>query len=194
MFDLILLLILLSGMALFLLMSHKSQKKLNILALKANQQASPRIRANAEKPVLMDRLFLVKAVKNGIYGLLLGALGIEKSQNPEVKAFALDMVQEHQIMNMEIIPIARRKGIGMPESLDPDQKNIMRNLSQLSGSDFDSSFLAAALEEHRDELSMCEGWAMKDKDLQGYISHAVPKLKIHIKLGKKVLMGRGLHR
>jgi putative membrane protein len=193
MFELIFLIILLAGLSFFLIISHKSQKKLNILALKANQQARPWVRTRADNTVMLDRVFLVNAIKGGIYGLLLGTLGIEKGQNPEVKAFALNMVQEHQIINREIIPIARRKGIDLPESLDLDQKDIIHKLSRLPGPDFDNNFLAAALEEHRDELSMYEKWTMKDKDLQGFISHAVPKLKIHIKLGKN-LIGRGLRR
>ncbi len=183
MIKLILLSVLLSGVAAFAQIQQRSPLSHRILALGANLQYQP---AN-----VASRMFVEQASKGGIYGLLLGIVGVERSGNPDVKTFAENLIRENQIINSELTSIAQVKGVSTPKALDVGQRDTIQRLSQLSGQDFDSTFLEAALAEHLDMLRVFqeEAQAGKDQDIQRFAFNAVPKLRHYFDLGKKTQAG-----
>ncbi len=185
MIKLILLSVLLSGVAAFAHAQQKSPQIHTVLALGTNRQNQLLIAA--------DLSFIDKVSKGRIYGLLLGTLGLEKSRNPSVQAFAENIIRENQIMNTALTSIAQRKGVDTAKALDPDQRSRMQQLSQLSGQDFDCKFLNEVLTEHLNMLRAFQDEVQRGKEIefQQWAADAVPILKEHIALGKKAQASLG---
>jgi len=164
---------------------QKRPQRLRVRALAATARATTG-RQN-QLPVVPDQVFVDNAIKEGMYGLLLGTLAVEKSRDPHVRTFAENMIRDNQRLNIELTSIAERKGITPAKVLDPQQRTMMQQLSQLSGQDFDCRFLVAALNEHKTALETLkqETQAGRDKDLQRLASNILPKLRSHLNLGRK---------
>lgn len=161
-------------------------------ALLAHVHQKPRVTVGAvpaveSRPIehsgFADTTFLVKAARIAMYGLLLGALAIEKSRDPAVRAFGEKLLQESQVVSTVITSIARLRGMSSAAALDPHQRSIMQQLSQLSGADFDSGFLAAALSGYQSALTVfeLETRAGRDDKLKEFASDMLPRLNRRIR-------------
>jgi len=176
MFELILLPVLVSGAA---ILAHKHQKppeRLSILTVKT-------CRGNQE-PTFSDFTFADDAVRGGIFGLLLGTLAIEKSQNPDIKMFAEKTVQTNQRIILELTAIAERKGISIAKSLDLDQHRTLQHMSQLSGAGFETRFLIEAAVECKKKIKTFqrELEAGNDREFQEFASGTIGRVKAHLKI------------
>lgn len=139
-----------------------------------------------------DTTFLERAARIAMYGLLLGALAIEKSRDPAVRAFGEKLLQESQVVSTVLTSIARLRGVSSSTVLDPHQRSIMQQLSQLSGPDFDGGFLAAALSGYQSALTVFEHEtrAGRDEKLKEFASDMLPRLNRRIRT-ISVLAGSG---
>jgi len=175
MFELILLPVLISGAAILAHVHQKPPERSSILTVKASQ--------HNQEPTFTDINFADDSVRGGIYGLLLGTLAIEKSQNPDVRKFAEKTVQANQMIIIELTAIAERKGISTAKTLERDQHRNMQQLSQLSGPGFDSKFLIEAAAEYRKKLRTFEREieAGKDRELQKFASDALARVRALLK-------------
>ncbi len=118
MLELILLSALLSGAAVLAHANQKPPQRVSLLALRGNRQ-------NRDS-ISMDRIFLDKAAREGMYGILLGTLAIERSQNPHIKALAEKMVWESQFITFALASIAQRKGISAASHAARDHAHLAR--------------------------------------------------------------------
>ena len=179
MLELLLLPVLLSGAALLAHQHQKPSERLSIMAVKPKQAArSPRV---------TDQSFIDNAARCGMYGLLLGTLGMEKSQNPDLIALAETMVRENQAINVELASILEPKGMSSGKTLNPDQRGVLQQLSQLSGPAFDSRFLMTVLVDRQEMLNafLEETDTGKDKDLQKFAADNITRLKGYLHLARK---------
>lgn len=179
MYELILLPILLGGAAVLAHVHQRPPERFSLVTPGSTTMAD----RNNHLLTSADLVFVDKAAKAGIYGLLLGALGIEKAQDCHVREFAEKMVQENQRINIELTSIIQDKSIRMEKALDLDHRNILQQLAQESGSDFERNFLRAACARY-DQVLQIFDWEMQagnDKDLMKLASDSMPILRNQIK-------------
>ncbi len=179
MVELLLLPVLLSGAALLAHQHQKPPERLSIVRAKRGQPTRPSIPA--------DRAFVDQAAKLNMYGLLLGTVGIEKSQNADLIAFAEKMIQENQLMNVALTSIIQAKEMQIAKALDADQRTVLQQLSQFSGPAFDRHFLTAALAGHQQMIEVFteETQAAKDKELHRFASDIISRFRTHLQLARK---------
>lgn len=75
----------------------------------------PRKPAEAQMQIQSPQQFVRNSLVAGQKEVRLGELALQKSDDPQVKGFARDMVQDHSKLNMELKEIAQRKGLDVPK-------------------------------------------------------------------------------
>jgi len=127
-----------------------------------------------------DRRFVTKAAELNTEEVRLSELAAQQATNPEVRAFAQQLVTEHTQATTELSGLASRKGLDAMARDDYDQRAVTK-LGKKSGSDFDKAYLEKMVDAHEDavDLFQKESRDAKDPELQAFASKMVPKLQEH---------------
>lgn len=110
------------------------------------------------------RQFLLQAMQDALAEIQVCELAIEKSGNDELKTFAQAMVDEHGRMGRDIEQLARRKGLGAPQDLRPEQEMTVEELSSLSGRDFEQRWIQYNIDAHERDVKVFRHYAGEEAD------------------------------
>ena len=112
--------------------------------------------ATSDSPNLQaidDKDFVHKALEGGSAEVQLGQLAAQKAQSEDVKQFGQRMVQDHSRLAEQVIqPLSKQLGVAPPKGLSKKDKELMANLEQLSGTQFDQAYIKAMLKDHKQDL------------------------------------------
>ena len=67
---------------------------------------------------MIDKIFLHNVAEGGLLEVQLGQLAAEKGSSEEVKSLGQRMVDDHTMLNNEMMPIARQMGVMAPKKLN----------------------------------------------------------------------------
>jgi putative membrane protein len=145
-----------------------------IITLVATLVAMPVVAAS-----LTPREFVTQASAGGQAEVELGKLALQKSQAPEVRAFAQKMVDDHGKANAELASLARAKGMQLSGPND-EQRAAMEELRKKSGKDFDAAYAAAMSKDHDEDVSMFSAaGTLPDAQLADFARKTLPVLTQH---------------
>lgn len=132
-----------------------------------------------------DRKFILDAEQSGLHEVKMGMLGIERGTNPNLKAYAQQILDDHTLSNAEVQALARLKGVALPDPTKIDTST--EKLSRLTGIEFDQEFVREAIEDHLKNLAEFEREdqsATSDSDIKGFAHSALPKMRAHLEQAK----------
>ena len=122
-----------------------------------------------------------------------GKMAVAKSQNPQVKAYAQKMVDEHTAAQADVTALAQAKGVTMPADLDAPHKSMAAKLDKLSGDAFDKAYMKnAGVSAHtktHNKLVKASSKA-KDPDVKAAATKMMPVVEQHLKLAKEQTAAR----
>jgi len=101
------------------------------LALHAHAQASD-----------TDRAFVAKVSQGGRYEVEASQLAVHKAMAQDVKDLAVAEVHDHQLVGAKLKEISTAEGAPIAPTLNADFQQKLDHLKTLSGSAFDSAYLA----------------------------------------------------
>ena len=129
-----------------------------------------------------DRTFAMKAAQGGMAEVELGKLAQEKGATSQVKDFGQKLINDHSKLNDKLKNIASREGITLPSEVSVSQRQLIANLSKLSGSRFDRDFMKHAVSDHREDISDFKKEANNGQDaaMKDFASSAIPTLEDHL--------------
>jgi predicted outer membrane protein len=84
----------------------------------------------------------------------MGALALNTSTNPDVRAFGLHMVTAHGDVLGQTQQLAQQYGVALPDKLNADQQAAYNQLASLSGSAFDQQFTQDMINGHHDAINL----------------------------------------
>jgi putative membrane protein len=125
-----------------------------------------------------DKQFLTKASQSDFTEIKFSQLALEKSTNPTVKSFAQRMVMDHQKLEAEMKPLADQAGVTPVTELDAEHQQKYDVLNQLSGTEFDKTYMTGMDQDHHIALNL-----FKSEES----SAADSKLKATVAKGTKVI-------
>jgi putative membrane protein len=125
-----------------------------------------------------DKAFLGRASQGDYNEIKLSQLAVDKSQNPQVKAFAQKMVTDHTNLEQQMAPFAQKWGVTPASSLDPQHQAMYDKLNGLSGKDFDKQYIEDMDQDHHTTLTDFQTEEQTTKDQQ---------FKTQVKSGEKVI-------
>lgn len=128
-----------------------------------------------------DLEFLTKAAKTGMAEVQLATNVTQRATNADVKAFANQMITDHNASNQELMMLAASKGVDPPSDIDPDKKALDAELAKLTGAALDKKYMEAMVKDHVAAAAEFEKAAQQvtDPDLRGWASKTLPTLHAH---------------
>ncbi len=124
-----------------------------------------------------------------------GKLAQDKATNADVKAFAKQMVDEHQMMQSQLDSLSQAKGI-VPQPPQPmaeemtkmaDQTTTMLN-EKAKGAEYDRAYIESQVAGHQKAVNDLQAFSNSatDPDLKALIDAAIPKVQGHLDKAQQI--------
>jgi putative membrane protein len=136
-----------------------------------------------------DSDFVVKAAMTNMAELKVLQAGIDKGTDKELKMHAKMMMADHKKMGDKVKAYATKKGYVLPQNDDGKGDEAVGNIDKKTkGKDWDKEWADHMVSAHNDAIGMFERGegAAKDPDLKTIISGALPTLRSHLDMMKKL--------
>jgi putative membrane protein len=98
--------------------------------------------------------FVTRASIGNLFAIAESELAISRTDDPEVKAFAEQLVEDHQKAEAALEPAADGSGAAVATALDGDHQARVTALQSKSGADFDKAYVADQGEIHSNTLTL----------------------------------------
>lgn len=118
-----------------------------------------------------------------------GKMAVAKAQNPDVKAFAQQMIDDHSKALTDVQSLAQTKGVTLPTELDAKHKAMAAKLDKLSGEKFDKEYMKnAGVSDHKTvhAMLMKDEKAAKDADVKALAGKMLPTVEQHMKSAEMI--------
>lgn len=136
-----------------------------------------------------DQEFFDKAAVAGLFEVQSSEVAMQRSSNPQVKAFAKMMIEDHGAANSRLKALATKKGVTLPTGLDDDHQKKLDDLKAAkTGKAFDESYADLMEDGHDDAVALFEDASedAKDKDLRQFAAETLPTLRRHSEHAEKL--------
>ena len=130
-----------------------------------------------------DKDFILAAAQGGMTEVKLGELAAQKGTRDDVKAFGQMMVKDHTAINDDLKALATQKGVTLPDSLDAKHQGMVDKMAALTGSEFDTAYVADMLKDHKMDAKefKAESAETKDADIKSFVDKSIPVVDEHLK-------------
>ncbi len=127
-----------------------------------------------------DKSFVKKAAKSGFEEVDISRVVAARTANPQVRAFAQKMVDDHSSANEALATLATSKGVDLPAK-DTDDAS---KWSDKSGKDLDEDYMDKMVSDHKDAVALFQKEADKgdDADIKAFARDTLPKLQHHLEM------------
>lgn len=142
--------------------------------------AVPAAPADASKLAYADRNLLIDLAQSSRAEVEAGKIALEKSQTPEVKKFAQDMVDGHSKALSSLEQLGAAKNVKLPDGVGVVNKAKETALKALSGRTFDSQYLKrAGVGGHETTVALLQKiqQTAKDPDLKQLADQLLPEMQ-----------------
>jgi len=152
-------------------------------AVYANEQH--RSTSNGGK-TMSTQSFVNEAARGGMAAVELGRLAVQRALDPDIKAFAQRMVDDHTRANDELKQLAERKKWKLPTQTTSTQEMTYNRLHDKAGADFDREYAKAMVKHHDHDVKMFETYAEsgKDADLKSFAASTIATLRDHQQMAR----------
>jgi len=86
----------------------------------------------------------------------LSRMALQKATNPDIKAFAQKMIDDHSAAADKLKSIVSGQPLDWPAQLDEKHQEISRDLAKEHGADFEREYVKAMIEGHQDLAAKLE--------------------------------------
>lgn len=145
--------------------------------------------ADLATPV-MTEAFAKAAGHSGHFEIESSQVALERSQDDEIRAFAQDMIAEHQAMNEQLAQVLAQE---LPTEPGPAQSLIVTDLKGLSGTEFDEAYLKGQVHGHAITVAFFDAIAKGgEPEAARVASEALPKLRDHLARAEELAAEMGV--
>lgn len=133
-----------------------------------------------------DEDFLEKAAHAGFAEVEGAKMAQEKASNPEVKAFADQMMKDHTKVNEELAALAKQKGYTPPTGPALMQTAKLKALG-LTDESFDRNYMSQmGVSAHEDTVELFRDASQnaKDPDVKAFATKTLPSLEKHLEMAR----------
>jgi putative membrane protein len=130
-----------------------------------------------------DKAFFEKAAKGGMKEVAVSQAVAGNLTNQSVRDFANMMVTDHTAANTELMALAARKGVTLPDESKKDAK-LTEKWSE-KGGNLDKKYIHEMVEDHEDTVKLFEKAAKsEDADVAAFAQKTLPTLQHHLQMAK----------
>jgi predicted outer membrane protein len=131
---------------------------------------------------------LVAAYQDGQAEIQISQLALQRSTDSRVKAFAQRMIDDHTLLNREVVQVAGQRGISLPTAATTDQQATMTRLQSLSGMQFDQAYMDLNVMMHDKDVAQFHLQMIQatDVDIRQLAAVAYPIMKLHLASAEEI--------
>ena len=135
-----------------------------------------------ENQLNYDSEFAVAAASSGMLEVALGKLAQQKAIAQEVKDWGKTMETGHTQVNEQLMAIAGRAGIALPNRMSDDDRDHYDDVDDRKYFGFDKKFLRALKEAHERDIQRFSEASTKlsNAELRALAAAALPTLREHL--------------
>jgi putative membrane protein len=135
-----------------------------------------------------DQDFARKAASGGHLEVELGRMALGKSGNADVRQFAQHMIDDHSKANLQLSELAQREHLQLPRAAEGKDAETIKNLSGVSGADFDRRYMDTMVDDHRQDIADFQRQASQGQNsqLKTFAQSTLPMLNQHLQLAEQV--------
>ena len=132
--------------------------------------------------------FVKKATDANLAEINHGNVALQQAADAEVRQFAQRMVTDHSMANQELIMLADRKNIRVPQEMSKKHREMQEKLTKLRGAEFDRVYMKHMVHGHKEAVSLFENETKmgQDADLKAFAAKTLPKLQEHLTMAQKI--------
>ena len=140
-----------------------------------------------------DKQFLMQASLSDYTEITFSQLALQKSTNPQVKAYAQKMITDHQTLEAKMKPFADQMGVTPATALDAQHQQLYDQMNQLSGADLDKQYMSAMSADHHKSLDSfkTEETSTQDKQLKPTVKQGEKVVAQHTEMADKMVKKMG---
>lgn len=133
-----------------------------------------------------DQEFVLAAADGGMLEVKLGELATKNATMPKCKDYAKMMIKDHTEVNGELIALARKKQITIPEELSTAKQQVYDSLAATTGEQFDMLYMNMMIASHEETIGLfqAESSGGQDPDFKKWANSKIPALKHHLEMAK----------
>jgi putative membrane protein len=137
--------------------------------------------------------FIPAAAVSDMYEVEAAKIAEQRSQNPDVKAFARKMVTAHTGTTKELkATLATAKiDVTPPSALDDRRQGMIDELRGAKDTDFDGRYMSQQIDAHNEALILMQGFAKDgdNADLKDFAGKTASAVQTHLDMAKKIYGG-----
>ena len=140
------------------------------------------------------REFVQAAGQSDQFEILEGRVALIESANPQVRAFAEQMIQDHSGTTLKLRQATASSGLEPPPmGLGDDQVRLLGALQSLHGTDFDRVYTRHQALAHRSALTVQQGYASTGDvpAVRQAAASAVPMISAHLATAEELMARLG---
>jgi putative membrane protein len=130
-----------------------------------------------------DADFIAEAVASNISEIELAQLGVQRSDNADIKEIGKSLEHEHNKLLKDLQELAAKKTISVPAAAeDSDRKEIEDLNKEDNLKDFNKEWCKALVKKHEDSIEKFEKRLQNtaDPDIKALINESLPNLRSHL--------------
>lgn len=126
--------------------------------------------------------FATKAASANMFEIEAANIEVEKGKDNAAKQFATDMLKDHRKAGPELEASAKKDGVTVPSSVDPESKKKLDALQASDTANLDQAYLSTQLTAHQDAVKLFEDYAKTGPDgqLKNTAGKILPDLRMHL--------------
>ena len=108
-------------------------------------------------------------------------MAADKAESDAVKNFGQRKMTDHGKANQELKDLAASEGVTLPTEMNAEAKALQKELSGLSGAEFDKAYMKEMLKDHKKDISAFKKEAEQgqDADVKNWAAKTLPTLQEH---------------
>ncbi len=132
--------------------------------------------------------FVQNVAASDTFEIQSGRMAASQADNGEVKSFGQRMVDDHTKTSDQLLQLVKQNDIKveLPTPLDDKHQAKLDKLKDLSGNDFDKTYISSQVKAHEKAVDMFQayGESGENAELKQWAETTLPALKDHLKQAK----------
>jgi putative membrane protein len=143
---------------------------------------------NQQNQQSQEQEFVHDAASGNKMEIEIGKYMLDRTQNPQSKALAQMLVQDHQNAQQKLQAAAQKAGVKFDDDLTPVHKAEFNELKQKDPKDLDRCFAFSAIADHHKDILVFTyaSNTLKNQDLKNFANENLPVLRKHLQQADKL--------
>ncbi len=152
-------------------------------------------RNDAGKLSRSDANFVRESAQGGMMEVKLGQTAKDHGQSADVKNYGEMLVKDHTKANDKLSQLAGQKGVNLAKDMEAKHTDMIKDMEQKSGADFDRAFIEHAIKDHRKDISKFESASrsLNDSELKAFATETLPTLRHHLNEAERIAKSLGVN-